>query len=427
MIQIALYVSAGFLTATLIALLALPFLTGRAANTAVRKLRAKLPFSTAEMAAEKDQLRAEFAIALRKVEIDLTKQSERVASQNIDIRKLTEKLNGASKVGKASKLALEEIRAKEHDLNERLRQRDAQYAGLEQRSRQMLRENRELKLELKKEGKDIKAILAGRTEKTPNKNPSTSKSGLPIADIALAKEEGELSVQHLREALSEARRENQVAGREIKMLKTSLAAGRGAVDDKKAQLPKAAIPANLGGTEDTPTNDAMQAANDLDRYPNVEDQIMDLAASLTAITALLEDDDPKVSKLLKDTKPDSDGALGARIKALLDAGNETKPVLRPKRTASSKTSGGTSSRSAKPVEAPKSPAKTAQKKEAATTKAKMPEVKGLELEKNVRSQPATKRAASTTTAARKKAQPSQSAKPRSATNRSTTTKKTEKA
>ena len=402
MIQIALYLSAGFLTAALIALLALPFLTGRAANVAVRKLRAKLPFSTAEMAAEKDQLKAEFAIALRKVEIDLTKQSEKVASQNINIRELTEKLNGASKVGKASKLALEEIRAKEHDLNERLRQRDAQYAGLEQRSRQVLRENRELKLELKKEGKDVKAILADRTEKPARGKPATSKSGLPIADIALAKEEGELSVQHLREALSEARRENQVAGREIKMLKASLAAGKGAAGKIKAQLPKAAIPANLGGTDDVDTND-------LDRFPDVEDQIMDLAASLTAITSLLEEDDPKVSKILKDTKPDPEGALGARIKALLDAGKKTKPAVRPRRTASSKASAGTRSRSAKPAEAPKTSEKTAQRKEPA----------------------ATKRAASTTAAARKKAQPSQGAKARSATKptttRRTTTKKTEKA
>ena len=414
MIQIALYLSAGFLTATLIALLALPFLTGRAANTAVRKLRAKLPFSTAEMAAEKDQLKAEFAIALRKVEIDLTKQSEKVASQNIEIRTLTEKLNGASKVGKASKLALEEIRAKEHDLNERLRQRDAQYAGLEQRSRQMLRENRELKLELKKEGRDVKAILAGRAEKPTNNEPATSKSGLPIADIALAKEEGELSVQHLREALSEARRENQVAGREIKTLKASLAAGRGAAGDKKAQLPKAAIPAKLGGTEDT-------AANDLDRYPDVEDQIMDLAASLTAITSLLEEDSPKISKLLKDTKPNSDGALGARIKALLDAGKETKPTTRPKRATPAKRPAAASGQATKPS------GNTAQKKEPATINAKMPEVKSLELEKNVRARPTAKRATSTTAATRKKAQPSQSAKPRSATNRRTTTKKTEKA
>ena len=416
MIQIALYLSAGFLAAALIALLTLPFLTERAANVAVRKLRAKLPFSTAEMAAEKDQLKAEFAIALRKVEIDLTKQSEKVASQNINIRELTEKLNGASKVGKASKLALEEIRAKEHDLNERLRQRDAQYAGLEQRSRQVLRENRELKLELKKEGKDIKAILADRPEKPTKGKPATSKSGLPIADIALAKEEGELSVQHLREALSEARRENQAAGREIKMLKASLAAGKGSAGNIKVQLPKAAVPANLGGTEDV-------AINALDKYPDVEDQILDLAASLTAITSLLEEDDPKVSKILKGTKPDHEGTLGARIKALLDADEETKSAARPKRTASSKASTGRPTRSAKPADASKSSVKPAQKKETAATMSKVSNTK--------QSQPTAKRVASTTAATRKKAPPPQSAKARSAakpaTTRRTTTKKTEKA
>lgn len=403
---------------------------------AVRKLRAKLPFSTAEMAAEKDQLKAEFAIALRKVEIDLAKQSEKVASQNIDIRALNEKLNGASKVGKASKLALEEIRAKEHDLNERLRQRDAQYAGLEQRSRQMLRENRELKLELKKEGKDIKAILAGRSEKTKSEKPSTSKSGLPIADVALAKEEGELSVQHLREALSEARRENQVAERQIKTLKESLATGKGNLIETKKQLPKAAVPVNLGGTDDTVTNEATQAANDLDKYPEVQDQILDLAASLTAITALLEDDNPKVSKILKDTKSDPEGALGARIKALLDAGEKQKTV--PTKTAPIKkpaeplkAQNKTPSSSVKPVESPKPSEKIIQKQETKEGKIEMPSVKGLELAKDVRSPAAPKRTTTTPTSTRKQTQSSASTKARSTTKRparhGTTAKKTEKA
>ena len=425
MIQIALYVSAGFLAATLIALLMLPFLTGRAANTAVRKLRAKLPFSTAEMAAEKDQLKAEFAIALRKVEIDLAKQSEKVASQNIDLRKLTEKLNGASKVGKASKLALEEIRAKEHDLNERLRQRDAQYAGLEQRSRQMLRENRELKLELKKEGKDIKAILAGRSEKSADKKPTTSKSGLPIADVALAKEEGELSVQHLREALSEARRENQVAERQIRTLKENLAAGKGNNAETKTQLPKAAVPVNLGGTEDI-ANDAVLAASELDKYPNVQDQILDLAASLTAITALLEDDNPKVSKILKDTKADSDGALGARIKALLDAGVHQKPTA-VKETTATKAQTKTPSSTAKSVEPPKPTQSVTPKRKTAVTKnVEMPPVKGLKLAKDVRPQTTAKRVSSATSTARKKTQPAAGAKAKSTTSHGTSAKKTEK-
>ncbi|MEP1444293.1 MAG: hypothetical protein ABJK39_14900 [Hyphomicrobiales bacterium] len=414
------------MAATLIALLLLPFLTGRAASSAVRKLRAKLPFSTAEMSAEKDQLKAEFAIALRKVEIDLAKQSEKLAGQNIELRKLTEKLNGASKVGKASKLALEEIRAKEHDLNERLRQRDAQYAGLEQRSRQMLRENRELKLELKKEGKDIKAILAGRSAKPTTQKPSTSKSGLPIADVALAKEEGELSVQHLRVALSEARLENQVAERQIKTLKEKLATGKGNATDTKTQLPKAAIPVNLGGTEDA-TNEPAQASNNSGQYPDVQEQILDLAASLTAITALLEDDNPKVSKILSKTKADPEGALGARIKALLDAGGSQKPTATKKPSSALKGQTRTPSSATKPVEPPKPSEKIIQKQKTAATKsAEMPSVKGMELAKDVRPQTAANRISST---ARKKAQPTASAKAKakSSTSRDTPAKKTEKA
>lgn len=58
----------GFLLASLCALIALPTINARAARLARRRIEATLPVSVSEVAAERDHLRAEFAVAQRRLE-----------------------------------------------------------------------------------------------------------------------------------------------------------------------------------------------------------------------------------------------------------------------------------------------------------------------------------------------------------------------
>lgn len=58
----------GFLVASLLALLVLPAVNARAARLARRKAEAQLPLSSSEIAAERDFLRAQFAVRERRLE-----------------------------------------------------------------------------------------------------------------------------------------------------------------------------------------------------------------------------------------------------------------------------------------------------------------------------------------------------------------------
>lgn len=58
----------GFLAASLCALLALPAVNARAARLARRRIEGMFPLSVAEIAAEKDYLKAQFAVAQRRLE-----------------------------------------------------------------------------------------------------------------------------------------------------------------------------------------------------------------------------------------------------------------------------------------------------------------------------------------------------------------------
>lgn len=75
----------GFLLATLLSLLLAPVVWRRAARLATRKLKASLPVSLTDFHAEKDQLRADYAIQIRNLEVNLEQAREKTARQMVEI------------------------------------------------------------------------------------------------------------------------------------------------------------------------------------------------------------------------------------------------------------------------------------------------------------------------------------------------------
>jgi hypothetical protein len=73
MIEIIMFVALGFLLASLVAVLLAPPLWRRAVRLTTRRLETTMPMSVADIQADKDELRAEFAIKLRQLELSLEK------------------------------------------------------------------------------------------------------------------------------------------------------------------------------------------------------------------------------------------------------------------------------------------------------------------------------------------------------------------
>ncbi|HBR26454.1 MAG TPA: hypothetical protein DD732_05395 [Rhizobiales bacterium] len=87
MINALMFGALGFLLGCLIALMLAPPLWNRAVRLTTRKLEATMPMSLADIQADKDQLRAEFAIDLRKVEVALDKAKEKATRELIEANK----------------------------------------------------------------------------------------------------------------------------------------------------------------------------------------------------------------------------------------------------------------------------------------------------------------------------------------------------
>jgi hypothetical protein len=65
------YAGLGFLIASLLALIILPFVHARAVRLTTRRIEDAAPISVAEIQADKDQLRAEFAMSTRRLEMSV--------------------------------------------------------------------------------------------------------------------------------------------------------------------------------------------------------------------------------------------------------------------------------------------------------------------------------------------------------------------
>jgi len=87
MIEWFMFGALGFFLGCLLALVLAPPLWNRAVKLTTRKLEATMPMTLADIQADKDQLRAEFAIELRKVEVALDKSKEKAARELIEANK----------------------------------------------------------------------------------------------------------------------------------------------------------------------------------------------------------------------------------------------------------------------------------------------------------------------------------------------------
>ncbi len=90
MVQSTLFALLGFLIASFAALLAAPAFWRRAVRLTRQRIEAALPLSLEEMLADRDRVRAECAMTIRRLEIDLNEMRDRLATQAIELARMPE-------------------------------------------------------------------------------------------------------------------------------------------------------------------------------------------------------------------------------------------------------------------------------------------------------------------------------------------------
>src|SRR5947199_7512662 len=93
MIEPIMYLAIGFLVSMLFGLMIVPLVHNRAVRLTTRRLEAATPLSMAEIQADKDHLRAEFALSARRLEMSVEQLKAKATAQLSDIARKTEAIN----------------------------------------------------------------------------------------------------------------------------------------------------------------------------------------------------------------------------------------------------------------------------------------------------------------------------------------------
>src|SRR5215510_8316343 len=93
MIEPIIYFALGFLIASLLGLVIVPLVHARAVRLTAKRLEAATPVSMAEIQADKDQLRAEFAMSTRRLEMSVDQLKRKTTGQLAELGKKADAIN----------------------------------------------------------------------------------------------------------------------------------------------------------------------------------------------------------------------------------------------------------------------------------------------------------------------------------------------
>jgi len=107
MLEPIMFLGIGFLAACLMMLAFAPVVHERAVRLTTRRMVAATPVSVAEMQVEKDLLRAEFAMAIRRLEISAEETKSKAVDQLCEVAKKTAEMHHIkAELGKAAALVV---------------------------------------------------------------------------------------------------------------------------------------------------------------------------------------------------------------------------------------------------------------------------------------------------------------------------------
>ena len=254
MIEPVMYFGIGFLVAGLIGLVLLPLVHNRAVRLTMRKLEAATPLSMAEIQADKDQLRAEFAMSTRRLEMSVEQLKSKSTNQLAELGKKSDAINRL-KIELGDKTAtIFALEARDKALRDQVRATEEEFAvktsamleaqhALPEKKVELARLMSELdersstadaqKIEIVSLKTQVEALkdrltVAGNELKVVEDRRDTERVELKAATQELAEERGKVEnlgrrVSELEQALVAQTTEAEILGRRAQNLENRLA------------------------------------------------------------------------------------------------------------------------------------------------------------------------------------------------------------
>ncbi len=129
MIEPIMYLAIGFLVSMLFGLMIVPLVHNRAVRLTTRRLEAATPLSMAEIQADKDQLRAEFAMSARRLEMSVDQLKNKTTSQLAELGKKSDAINRMKLELGEKNATIFSLEAREKAVKEQLRATEEEFTA----------------------------------------------------------------------------------------------------------------------------------------------------------------------------------------------------------------------------------------------------------------------------------------------------------
>ncbi|MEO3997854.1 hypothetical protein [Mesorhizobium sp. CAU 1732] len=361
MIQTTLFFILGFLSAGLLALMVAPAIWRRAVVLTRRRVEASIPMTLDQIQADKDRLRAEFAMSTRRLEMSEKASREKAANQFIEINRNQDELKRIGRERDEKQQVIGKLEGDIEATRAELSKRDEQAQRLFERLAEAERELEKRGLEIENLGRmydEASFSASGRQIEMVAQENRIEQLSDDLSKLRGERKEADRRVREIaaeNKTLKEAQRNDQrkISGLEkrVERLMAELSDREEKLDRREREL------ARLRGTEpadngDPDLNERLEsrlatltrenkklraeldeaqgstlAEQDEERTAEavLREQIQELAAEVVHLTAMLDEPDSPIRTALE--KASSDGGAGKsevlsladRIRALQDA------------------------------------------------------------------------------------------------------------
>jgi chromosome segregation ATPase len=208
MVEPIMYLAIGFLVSMLFGLMIVPLVHNRAVRLTTRRMEAATPLSMAEIQADKDQLRAEFAMSARRLEMSVDQLKNKTTSQ---LGKKSDAINRMKIELGEKNAAIFALEAREKAVKEQLRATEEEFAAKTEALRGAERALTDKQSELAK----INTELSDRSMMADSRQVELVAVRVQIDDLKNRVGDAEKEFAATQTRLAHERGESEIASREL--------------------------------------------------------------------------------------------------------------------------------------------------------------------------------------------------------------------
>lgn len=293
MIQTTLFFILGFLCAAFLALMVAPAIWRRAVALTRKRIEASVPLTMDEIQADKDRLRAEFAMSTRRLEMSLKSFREKASEQIVEINRNRDELKRIAEERDEKNAAVTQMETRAAELRTELRQREEQLQRLTDRLGEHERMLGERAIELEKLGRmydEASFSASSRQIEIVAQESKLEKLTDDVATLRNERKEADRRVREVvaehkaaRDALREEQKKHAALEKKVERLTTTLSDRDDKLERRERELSRLRDQVKGGGATE---HDLQQAlAEEQEQRAKLEAEVAELTVRLSTLVA----------------------------------------------------------------------------------------------------------------------------------------------